>query len=162
MNKTIILNLRPYEDEIDEVVEKSNRFFKSHGFSNETIESQLTVIKELIKNGLSYGKFNPSAKMMVKIQLEDNSITVEVSNPVGESKGNQLIELDKMIQWMRGYQDPFEAYLRKLSDNSNKSPDEKPNGLSLVKAAYEGKAILDFVVNEDNILNVSAVRYLED
>lgn len=99
---------------------------------------------------------------MIKIQLEDHAITVEVSNPVGESDGNQLIELDKIIQWIRGYQDPYEAYLKKLSENSNKSPDEKSNGLGLVKAAYEGKAILDFVVNEDNILNVSAVRYLED
>jgi len=162
MDRSMTLNLKPYENEIHGVTEKSSRFLKSHGFSNETIQSQLTVIEELIKNGLSYGKFNPSAKMMVKIQLEANAITVEVSSPVGKSACNRLIELDKMIQWMRGYQDPYEAYLKKLNENSNRSPDEKSNGLGLVKAAYEGKAILDFVVNEDNILNVSAVRYLED
>lgn len=156
------LNLKPYENEIPGVAEKSSRFLKSHGFSNETIQSQLTLIKELIKNGLSYGKFNPSAKMMVKIQLEDNAINVLVSSPVGECDRNHFTELDKMIQWMRGYQDPYEAYLKKLSENLNTPPNEKSNGLRLVKAAYEGKAILDFVVNEDNILNLSAVRYLED
>lgn len=85
---------------------------------------------------------------------------MEVSKPVNESSYSRLNELDKTIQWISGYQDPFEPYTIKLSEVSAHSPNRKTNGFELARIAYEAGAILDFYVSEDNILNLSAVRNL--
>jgi hypothetical protein len=71
-----------------------------------------------------------------------------------------LADLDKTIQWIRGYQDPLEQYMINLSESSGASHLAGTNGLGLARIAYEADAIIDFYVSEDNILNLSAVSNL--
>ena len=89
-------------------------------------------------------------------------INVEVKNPVDETAYSHLKKLDKTIQWIRGYQDPFEPYMKKAREVSEKPLGDEVSGLGLAEIAYKGKAILDFFVSEDNILNVSAVTSIDN
>ena len=83
-------------------------------------------------------------------------ITIEVNNPIDKIIENHIKRLDKTIQWIRGYQDSFEAYVENLKIVSRKPLEDEESGIGLTRIAYEGRAILDFFV-DDNILNVSAV-----
>ena len=100
-------------------------------------------------------------KVVVSINIERNTVTIEVLNPVGEDAAQHLSRLDKTIQWIRGYQDPFEAYIERIKEVSKKPLKDAESGIGLVRIAYEGKALLDFFVGENNILNVSVVSNIE-
>lgn len=161
MKKSILFNLKLNGHEIDEAGEKGSNFLKSHGFSNETVQAQIMILKELIINGKKFE--NPSAlegEITVFLLVEEKTITVEVRQAVEESYQSQLNELDKTIQWIRGYQDPFEPYMKKLRERSENSNNSDATDIGLARIAYEAGAILDFFVSEDNILNLSAVRCL--
>ena len=79
-----------------------------------------------------------------------------------EAAHDHLKRLDRTIQWIRGYQDPFLAYTERIRAVSKRPLRDKESGLGLVRIAYEGKSILDFFLDDDNILNVSAVSILEE
>jgi len=163
MKNSITLNLQPDSDGIQMAGQKSSNFLKSHGLSDETIHTQIMILKELIKNGIKYGKFTPSKnEISVSIHIAENTISVEVMNPVDVTCCERLDELDKTIQFLRGYQNPFQAYML-MKKKAPKYPFRgDADGLDLIKIAYEGKAILDFCVHENNMLNQSAVRRLGD
>ena len=95
------------------------------------------------------------------INIERSAVTIEVLNPVDENAVKHLSRLDKTIQWIRGYQDPFEAYIERIKEVSKKPLKDAESGIGLVRIAYEGKALLDFFVGENNILNVSVVSNIE-
>jgi len=159
MQTSIKINLRPDGHEIDKAGEKSSNFLKSHGFSDDAIHAQIMILTELIHNGIRYGKFTPSEnKITAHIHITENTITCEVKNPVDKTCFERLKELDKTIQFIRGYQDPSEAYLLKQKEASKNSTGSEANGLGLARIACEGKTIVDFFVNEDNILNLYAVK----
>ena len=162
MNESAEFFLKPNGKGIDTVRKKSDRFLKSHGMSESTVHEQIMIIDELVKFGSTFGKFALLDKQIrVRINIDENAIRIEVSKPIDEAGLNHLKELDKTIQFIRGFQDPFEAFL-KMKAASGSPHNKASNGLGLAKIAYEGKAIVDFFVNEDNILNLSAVRSLRD
>ena len=121
------------------------------------------IVSELIENGIKYGHFMMENKVLtVEINVKNESIIIEVFNPIDKSSIKDLSKLDKTIQWIRGFQDPFEAYIERLKDVSKKPLHDKESGIGLVRIAYEGNALLDFFVSDNNILNVSAIANLED
>ena len=143
---------------------KGCRFLRSHGFSGETVDEFRLIINELIENAIKYGNFSGSGKKITtEIHVDDRMITVEVTNPVDEKADTHLKILDRTIRWIRGFQDPFEPYMRKVQDIPG-SPlvNEAGGGLGLARVAYEGKAILDFFVDEDHVLNVTALKNYEN
>jgi threonyl-tRNA synthetase len=147
--------------EIKKLERKSSNYLKSNGYSDEVIETQILILKELIISSKEFD--DPSAsefEMSVQFHIEDNAITVEVKKPVCESDYGKLEELDKTIQWIRGYQDPLEQYMTNLAEASAVSHIAETNGLGLARIAHESDAIIDFYVNEDNVLNLSAVSNL--
>lgn len=98
--------------------------------------------------------------MSVHIYIEEKTITAEVRKAVEEpASDNQLQALDKTIQWIRGYQDPFEPFMVSAWQTSESNSDSDSNSFGLAKIAYEAGAILDFYVSEDNVLNLSAVSH---
>lgn len=162
MQRAIQLTIDPDWDQIERVRNESNKFLRSHGLYEDNIQALTMIISELIENGIKYGVFqSPENKVIVNIYIGENIITVEVINPVDESTYHHLKRLDKTIQWIRGHQDPFEAYIDRLKEVSKKPLHDKESGLGLVRIAYEGNAILDFFLCEDDILNVSAVANIE-
>ncbi len=93
----------------------------------------------------------------MNVSISSHTITIEVSNPVNEVAYQYLDTLDKTIQWIRGFQDPFQAYIDMLKEVSRRPMSDDNSGLGLVRVAYEGDAILDFYVSDEGILNVSAI-----
>ncbi len=161
MESAIELILKPDERLMDLAGQQSGNFLKIHGLSDETIQIQVKIIKELIKNGMKYGKFTATEnKLTICIMVADDCVTVEVKNPVDAANRNRLKELDKTIQFIRGYQDPREAYIIIKQNFLDHSLHEDAHCLDLIKLAYEAKATIDFYINENNILNQSAVRSL--
>ena len=157
MEKSINLIVKPKWNDVEEVRNKSTDFLRSNGFSKDGTEAITMVISELIENGIKYGSFASEDNVTANIHIGDKILTVEVIHPVDETTYVHLRNLDKTIQWIRGFQDPFEAFIERLKEVSKKPLGDEESGFGLVRIAYEGKAILDFFVNEDNILNVSAV-----
>ena len=159
MKKSIKLDIKPKWDEIEKARGRSSKFFVSHGLSDETVYALTMVMSELIENSIKYGNFiSPGhSAVVVNIHINRKDITIEVSNPVNEENYHNLERLDKTIQWIRGYQDPFEAYVERLKEVAKKPLNDEESGLGLARVAYEGNAILDFFVDEAAQLSVSAV-----
>jgi hypothetical protein len=162
MKKSIEFNVKPEWDEIEKVRNESADFLQSHELSDNTIHSLSMIISELIENGLKYGDFaKGNDKVVVHLNVATNAVTVEVVNPVDKSAYKHLSKLDKTIQWIRGYQDPFEAYIERIKEVSKKPLHDMESGIGLVRIAYEGNGLLDFFVAENNMLNVSVVSNIE-
>ena len=162
MKKTIKFTLKPKSYEVEKLIRKCSNFLKSNGILDDTVQSQVMVVRELVKNGLKYGVVNKLENWItVQIHINKSQIVVEVMNPINETNLHKLKELDETIQWIRGYQDPYQAYILRLKEASGKSINGKANGLNLARIAYKANAILDFFVSEDNILNLLAVRNLD-
>ena len=162
MRNSIKFNVRPHMPAIENAGVRTSVFLKSHGLPNSTIHSQVLILEELIRNGIKYGKFSPTNnEIAVVIYIADKTLSIEVMNPVDETCHDELQELDKTIRFIRGYQDPSEAYMVKRKAVAQNSLGGGKNGLGLAKIACEGGAILDFFVNETNILNMTAVKNLD-
>ena len=147
---------------MEKMRQRTGSFMKSHGISDDAVHAQFRIIGELIKTAKEYGNFSPAdTELTVNVQVDENAITVEIINPINEASLERLEELDKIIQFIRGYQDPFEAFMITQNETSINSPQGDSNALDLSRIAYEENAILDFFVNEDNILHLSAIRRLE-
>jgi len=164
MQKSIHLKLKPDWKEIEPIRLESSKFLEGHRFSTDTVNALTMIVSELIENAIKYGFFvkyglfiQPAGQVSMNIQVGRKVITVEVSNPVDSSTYNNLKKLDRTIQWIRGYQDPFEAYLDKLKEIAKKPIADEESGLGLVRIAYEGRGIIDFFVSEDGLLSVSVI-----
>ncbi len=161
MDNSLKLEINPDWSEIDNVRNSCTQFLKSHGFPGELIHSLSMILSELVENSIKYGDFEDSRKeVLIYLNISKNYITIEVNNPVDQNNFHHLKRLDKTIQWIRGYQDSFQAYIEKLKEIARKPLEDEESGLGLVRIAYEGKAILDFFVL-DNMLNVSAITKYE-
>lgn len=160
--KAIDMTISPNWDQIEEVRRKTRSFLKNHGFSKELIDAVTMVSSELVENGMKYGFFEgPENGLTVNLHIQEKNVIVEVTHPTNASAAPHLRRLDKTIQWIRGFQDPFQAYLEKLKEVARRPINDSESGLGLVRIAYEGKSIIDFFVAEDNALNVSAIAGIE-
>lgn len=158
MKKSQSLTIMPKWDEIETVRNKGSEFFTKNVVPEEVVHAGTMVVSELLENSIKYGDFSDQNKRIdVNISIDNHTIIVEVSNPISESAFENLKTLDKKIQWIRGFQDPFEAYTDTLKEVSRQPLSDQKSGLGLVRIAYEGEAILDFFVSGDDILNVSAI-----
>jgi hypothetical protein len=158
MEQSMRLILKPEWAELERVRHQGAEFLKSQGFSTDTVDAIVMILSELAENSIKYGDFKvPENRVVVEACIDGKRVTVEVRNPVDETAHEHLSRLDKTIQWIRGYQDSFEAYVERLKEVAKKPLSDKESGLGLVRIAYEGKAILDFYVDDNETLNVSAV-----
>lgn len=161
MKKSINFKLKPGNDEIKKISKKGCRFLRANGFSDDVVQTQMLILRGLIARGKKFNDLRSvKTEMTIYLLIEKNSVTVEVRKPVAESSLNNLNDLDRTIQLIRGYQDPFEPYIMARQKASAKSSSDHANDLELARIAYETGAVIDFYVNEDSILNLSAVRSL--
>lgn len=153
--KTFIID--PEWEAIEKARSQISQFLIDEHLSEDWVHAATMVFSELIENSIKYGTFNAGNHVQSHVTINDHLITIEVVHSIDPDYLAHLKQLDEMIQWIRGYQDPFEAYIQRLKEISKKPISDKDSGLGLVRIAYEGDAILDFFINEDNELNVSAV-----
>ena len=160
--KSIDMTLGPHWDQIEEVRRRTRAFLRNQGLSRELIDAVTMVSSELVENGMKYGSFKDSEESLTfNLNIVEKNVIVEVTHPTSPSAASHLRRLDKTIQWIRGFQDPFQAYLEKLKEVARRPIGDSESGLGLVRIAYEGKSIIDFFVAEDNALNVSAIAGIE-
>ena len=158
MARSKILTLKAEWEEIENARNVGDQFLRQACVSADKVQAVTMVLSELIENAVKYGCYShPEDKITAKIRMDESLITVEVLHPVKKNSYRHLKELDRTIQWIRGFQNPFEAYIEKVQEVSKKPMRDDESGLGLARIAYEGQAILDFFLNEDNHLSVSAV-----
>lgn len=153
------LRFKPDWDTVKGAWTDCTRLFSENGLSQDVSYALSMTAQELLENAVKYGRFTRDSDLIeLSIDVGSGDITIEVRNPVDAAAGN-LKTFDATIQWIRGYQNPFEAYVERLKDVSAQPFAPGRSGLGLTRVAFEGQCILDFYVNESNILAVSAVYH---
>lgn len=162
MGRAMNISIEPTWDRIDRVREQSSRFLSEQGVTSEVVDAITMVACELTENAVKYGSYDrPRATIELKLSVTTRAILLEVMSPMDEADADHLERLDRMIQWIRGHQDPFQAYLERLEEVSAQSLENNDSGLGLVRIAYEGQSILDFFVDEQNTVSISALYPLD-
>ena len=153
------VTLSPNWNELEPVRQEAHDFLQDRDLHGDIVYSTVMVLSELLENSIKYGHFEDSdSTVQVSLDVNKHIITVAVTNPVNESCFKDLEKLDRMIQWVRGYQDPFEAYVERMKEISKKSLHNTESGLGIVRIDYEGSVTIDFFVSDEDLLTVSAIR----
>lgn len=126
------------------------------GLSDDESYQLSMVAQELLENAVKYGAFSAGERIALGIEANPEDVVVEVKSRVGVDDAH-LRRFDRTIQWLRGFQDPFEAYVERMKVVSAQPYSHGESGLGLTRIAYEGRSVIDFYVDEDNVLAVSAV-----
>jgi len=157
MSKELVLHISPEWEEIEKVRLSSHHFLRSLGFSSETADAISMTACELTENAVKYGDFSTRREITVTLKT-GGKLSLEVRSPIGADAPRQLRNLEESILWIRGYQNPMEAYVEKLKTVTAQPLEEtEASGLGLTRTAYEGQSWLDFYVDEGRFLCVSAV-----
>jgi len=153
------LKLVPDWDTVKSSWDDCHRFLLEHGLDQDQAYALSMTAQELLENAVKYGGFtNPEQRVELAINLDDRSIIIDVRAPAHRDPV-KLRKLDESIQWIRGYQSPFEAYVEKLKQVSAQPYAPGESGLGLARIAYEGQCVLDFYVDETDVLAMSAVHH---
>ncbi len=126
------------------------------GLSEDESYQLAMVAQELLENAVKYGTFESGERIHLGVRAGEEDVTVEVKSRVGVDEAH-LHRFDRTIQWIRGFQDPFEAYVERMKLVSAQPYANGESGLGLARIAYEGRSIIDFYVDEENVLAVCAV-----
>ena len=138
----------------------SQRFFLEAGVEADVAHSLTMTTQELLENAVKYGKFDPGDEVDLAIEADDGLITIEVRNPL-TSDPALLRALDDTVQWIRSFQNPFEAFVARLKQVAASAYQPGVSGLGLVRIAYEAQCLLDFYVDDDEQLALSAVYRID-
>jgi len=150
--------------EMGNVFESALQFFEHAGFDPDAVNTYTMVVCELVENGIKYAKSSNGelSAVHVSVRISSQTVTIQVTNPINAASRAHLQDLDRTIQWVRGYQDPFEAFIERMKEISREPIDLPKSGLGIVRVAVEGRAALDFFLGEDNTLSVLAVSRIEN
>ncbi|MFZ5468105.1 MAG: ATP-binding protein [Myxococcota bacterium] len=159
MSGRLELRLKPDWELIQGTWDDCMRLFGANGLNPDVSYALCMAARELLENAVKYGSYDGTRDAIdFSVMVSATDITIEVKNPI-DSATSSLKGFDATIQWIRGYQNPFEAYVEKLKELSAQPFSPARSGLGLTRIAYEGQCVLDFYVNESNILAVSAVYH---
>jgi hypothetical protein len=154
---TLALRLAPSWEAIPSAWEPCRRTLLGAGLGDDEAYALCMVTQELLENAVKYGDWAGVAEHVdLTVRAAGDDVTVEVKSPVGDDPG-ALRQFDLAIQWIRGHQDPFEAYIEKMKLAAAEDYGTGKSGLGLTRIAYEGRCLLDFYVDASSRLAVSAV-----
>lgn len=157
MGTALSRKIPPNWDDIDRARDEAVAFLHQQQLHPSIVDAVGMVVGELLENGVKYGRHGSGAPIEYSVTVAPDAVTVEVLSPAVEDDDPHLQRLDRTIQWIRGYQNPFEAYIETLKNIARRPLDDRESGLGLVRIAYEGKSILDFYLTDDNRVAVSAI-----
>ena len=157
MAESLELQFLPDWDTIQQAWDPCMRYLGERGLDSDAAYALCMVTQELLENAVKYGAFG-AGEERIGLQLSGGTgaVTIEVQSPL-DTDPTRLQQLDTMIQWIRGFQSPFEAYVGRLKEVAGRSWENCESGLGLVRMAYEGQCILDFFTDDSNVLAMSAV-----
>lgn len=153
-----VLDLRidPEWDAVKESWEPCRVMLERAGLGEDESYQLAMVAQELLENAVKYGAFRGEERIGLELRVAHDDVTVEVKSRVGVDDAH-LRRFDQMIQWIRGFQDPFEAYVERMKIVSAQPYAYGESGLGLTRIAYEGRCVIDFYVDDESTLAVSAV-----
>lgn len=161
MKNIMQFQITPEWENLDTVRDKTADFLRMNHVDEETMDAIMMNISELTENAIKYGSFDEkNNEIRSVVTITPGDIIVEVSNPLKQGDNFNPERLDRIVQWIRGYQNPFEAYIEKLKEVAMQPQTEGESGLGIVRIAYEGQSIIDFYINEQGVISVSAVYHL--
>jgi len=161
MSVAFELSIPSHWDELDSVRAKTENFLLQQKLSKDQVYAMVMTTSELTENAIKYGDSQgENVQVHISLSVYPKEIIIEVKNKIKDIHDSDLRKLDENIQWIRGFQSHYEAYLEKIKLISGKSLEDGESGLGLVRIAYEGQCILDFYINEDDVLAMSAVYKL--
>ncbi|MBK7863491.1 MAG: ATP-binding protein [Archangiaceae bacterium] len=133
-------------------------FLAGHGLGKDEVYALTMAASELLENAVKYGDWERAPKDLIALSIEvaPRNVIVEVQCPTADDV-RALRKLDEQVQWIRGFQSPFEAYVERLKLVSARGHDLGESGLGLIRIAYEGRCVVDFYVTSENRLAMSAV-----
>ena len=150
------LLIAPDWDAVKAVWDPCRAALRGAGLGEDESYALSMVAQELLENAVKYGAYGKGDQILLSLHVAPREVTVEVKSRVGVDDAH-LRRFDETIQWIRGYQDPFEAYVERMKVVSALPYAHGQSGLGLARIAYEGRCILDFYVDDSNTLAVSAV-----
>jgi len=153
---TLALRIDPEWDAIKAAWDPCRAMLSRVGFDDDATYQLAMVAQELLENAVKYGAFRPGERISLDVRAGPDDVTLEVKSRVGVDDAN-LRRFDQMIQWIRGFQDPFEAYVERMKTVSAQPYSHGESGLGLTRIAYEGRCVIDFYVDDESTLAVSAV-----
>jgi hypothetical protein len=158
VSSVLAMGVKPVWDEVDAVRGETTRFLHNAGMSRDVVDAVTMVVGELTENANKYGSFTQDGdRISVTVTVGGKTITIEVKHPVAPESRPDLERMDRLIQWIRSFQDPFEAYTERIKAVSSEGMAAPSSGLGLTRVAYEGQSILDFFLDPDERLTVAAV-----
>ncbi len=157
MQNMIEFKRPPDWSEIEHGRRECDLFLESLGMNEETKDAVRMITSELIANAIQFGDFSgETTNFTCKIEHGARGILIQAWNPIPlEGMAAHLMHLDSIVQWIRGFQSPVQAYLERLKIVASQ-PSESESLIGLVRIAYEGQAVLDFYIDESDLLQVSA------
>ncbi len=163
MSKELRLSVRQDWTEMVRVNERAYGFLQSARLPMAAVDVFTMVICELVENAIKYGddRGGRGGRVQLLVTIDNQVITIQVVNRTGQEARQHLRQLDRTLQWIRGYQDPFQAYIERVKEISRELASQNRSGLGIVRIAYEARAAIDFIVGEDDTLSVSAVAKIQ-
>ncbi len=150
------IRVRPEWDAVKAAWAPCRAMLAGSGLDEDEAYQLAMVTQELLENAVKYGAFHDGEEIALAVRVSPQDVTIEVRSRVGVDEAH-LRRFDQVIQWIRGFQDPFEAYVERLKLVSARPYAHGESGLGLTRIAYEGRCAIDFFVDEGNVLAVSAV-----
>jgi hypothetical protein len=155
MSRVLELALVPDWSSVQAAWDPCLAHLTAQGLERDDAHLLTMAAQELLENAVKYGGPGQPPRMALSLEVSAAGVTIEVKAPAGEE--GHLERLDETIQWIRGYQDPFEAYLERLKQVSAGPFRPGESGLGLTRVAYEAGCVLDFYVDADGQLCISAI-----
>jgi hypothetical protein len=152
----LAIRLPPEWDAVKTAWDPCLEALRGSGLGDDEAYALCMVAQELLENAVKYGAYGPGGAVELRLDVGREEIVVEAKNPIGVDS-EHLRQFDQTIQWIRGFQDPFEAYVERMKIVSSQPYGDGKSGLGLTRIAYEGRCVLDFYVDASNTLAVSAV-----
>ena len=152
-------SIAPDWDEINQANKKTEHHLRSMPLTEESIDTCTMVICELMENGIKYGVGHEP--VVIQVNMHEDMLRIQVENTVDAESHVHLKELDRTLQWIRGVQDPYQAFLERIRQISREPMQGAKSNLGLIRIAHEGRANLDFILHENNRLSVSAMTRVD-
>ena len=99
--------------------------------------------------------------MMLCLSIEEKEVSVEVKIKIAESDYDKLEDLDRTINRIRGCQAPYRPYMAHFRQTLSHTKYNCIDGFELSRLVFDAGVDFDFYVDEKDILNLFAVRKLE-
>lgn len=111
------------------------------------------VTGELLENAIKYGSWTSKEHLLrLKVAGEGSFAYVTVENPSDDGNSKELMT---MLNWIKSFDSPDEAYRARLLEVAQTPPAAEVSRLGLIRVVYEAGCQIDAVV-ENGVVRITA------